>query len=150
MRSFRDILGNFPYTLARIYMKLHSTLTVLIYQYLSMWRVKSVSFSVTHYCRHLAHVNASNWVSTEIWYLCTVMDTVHTNRGVPPHPINEALDTGSPLFVRNKNMLLVRLLDKNEMMFMYWHYFLRLYFAKKKKEKKRHLVGEQVQFYYKP
>ena len=40
---------------------------------------------------------------------------MRTNRGVLPHLISEALDKGSSLFVRNKNMLLVRFVDEKDL-----------------------------------
>lgn len=62
----------------------------------------------TCYCRQLVYVNTSEILQR----YDTVTGTVHTNRGIPPNLISKALDKRSSMFVRNKNMLLVRFADK--------------------------------------
>ena len=67
-----------------------------------------------HYCNQLVNINASDYLQR---YGTYITGTVHTNRAVPPHLINEALDKGfinKSLFARNKNILLVRFVDKQD------------------------------------
>lgn len=96
------------------------------------------------------HIIVDNWyLSTRLTqyllkYRTYITGTLRTNRGVPQHLIDEPLNKGSSLFIRNEDMLLVRFSDKKNV------YVLTSRYEASLCEKKRYLVGGQSQFYYKP
>ena len=116
MKSFKGMRENFPFILERLYMTSHYTQQVHFYLFLSVFL--AVVFLAQKLLGERRHIFVDCWnvSSRPALFLFQsntyITGTVRINKEVLRRYIDEDLNKGSSIFIRNEDMLLVRFLAK--------------------------------------